>query len=132
MFDQTAMRRRDTCSPEQESRLSLIGGGAFCCCGSLLEQGGKRNEPDVGIAVVPALHALKVFLRLLMRARKVNREDAIAAEIERPVIWAEMRFVIGAESVRFLLIAKITNLLDLPPSVSLPAHEEEMIFCVPV
>ena len=43
-----------------------------------------------------------------------------------------MRFVIGAESVRCLLIAKITNLLDLPPSVSLPAHEEEMVFCVPV
>ena len=71
-------------------------------------------------------------MRLLVRARKVHRHDAIAAEIERPVIWAEMRFVIGAESVRFLLIAKITNLLDLPPSVSLPAHEEEMVFCVPV
>ena len=67
-----------------------------------------------------------------MRARKVNRDHAIAAEVERPVIWAKMRFVIGAESVRFLLIAKIPNLLDLPPSVSLPTHDEQMIFCVPV
>jgi len=58
-----------------------------------------------------------------MRARKVNRDHAIAAEVERPVIWAEMRFVIGAESVRFLLIAKVPNLY-LSPSLSRPAHDE--------
>ena len=66
-----------------------------------------------------------------MRSRKVDRNHAIAAEVECPVIWAEMRFVIRTEPVWFLFVAAIPNLLDLAPVISFPAHDEEMVLRVP-
>src|SRR5580658_7969739 len=96
----------------------------------LSKQRRKWNEPNVRIAIVPTLHALEVFLRLVMGSRKVNRDHSIAAEIERAMVAPEMRLIIGAEAVRLLIVANVPDLFDLSPIISYPSHDEKMVFCI--
>src|ERR1700684_2188380 len=89
---------------------------------------GKRDKPDVGIAVVPVFQAFQVFLRLIVGTRKVDRGNPVTAEVEGSIVGSEMWFVVGTVAERLLIVAKVPNLLHLPPAISFAAHDEQMIF----
>jgi hypothetical protein len=94
-----------------------------------VSHGDKRERPDVGVAVVPEVHALKVEACLVVGAGEVDGDGAVAAEVEGAVVGAEAGFVVGGETVG-LVVVDVTDRRDRPPSICLSENDEEVIFRV--
>ena len=89
-----------------------------------------RDKPYVGVSTKPArtVQTLDIRLRFLERAWEMSRDHAITAEVERAMIWPQVRFVVGAVSV--LIVASVTDRHNCAPSLRFSENDKKMIFRV--
>jgi len=86
---------------------------------------GKREEPDVGIAVVPLVEAFEILNGLLMGAWKVDDHRTVAAEIKGAVVGAEAWVVVCTGAVGGVVC--VTDGFDGTPFALLIVNDEEML-----
>lgn len=85
----------------------------------------QRENPDVGVAVVPTLQAFEILIRLFARSGKMYRCGAITTEVECSKIRAEAGVIVIARTIR--VVASVADWHHCTPGSSFVVNNKKML-----